>query len=109
MDVPTGRGGPSSGPRAVCWGGCRPRPGTNCSHWGPTLDAQADVALALGALGDHEAARVLDTELVRRIERAVGKNHAAAKAARAALARDLRALGREREADEVQGIRRFAF
>ncbi|WP_149548066.1 tetratricopeptide repeat protein [Streptomyces marokkonensis] len=67
------------------------------------LEAQAGIAITLHELGDHEAARAVNAALLPRIERAAGKEYSGTRNTRTRLERNLRALGRDKEADEVHG------
>jgi tetratricopeptide (TPR) repeat protein len=67
------------------------------------LDAEADIAFALHKLGEYEAARAVNEALLPRFESVAGKDYSGTKRTRNQLGESLRALGREDEADEVQG------
>lgn len=66
-----------------------------------TLDAEANVAITLHRLGDHEAARAADADLLPRFEDTAGKDYSGTQLTCGRLEMNLRALGREEEADEV--------
>ncbi|MET9899126.1 tetratricopeptide repeat protein [Streptomyces sp. NPDC006446] len=68
-----------------------------------TLEAAAGIAVGLDGLGDHEAARAVNADLLPRFERAAGKDYSGTRNTRSRLERNLRALGRNEEADEVHG------
>ncbi|WP_167828897.1 tetratricopeptide repeat protein [Streptomyces sp. MZ04] len=68
-----------------------------------TLGAEANVANTLDRLGDHDAARAINAALLPKFESAAGKDHSATKRTRGRLEANLRALGRDEEADEVNG------
>ncbi|MFB6770674.1 MULTISPECIES: hypothetical protein [unclassified Streptomyces] len=57
-----------------------------------TLDAAADIAHTLHAIGDYEAARALNTDLLHSYERTAGEGHCGTKETRARLAQNLEAL-----------------
>jgi tetratricopeptide (TPR) repeat protein len=58
---------------------------------------------SLHKLGDYEAAYAANADLLPRFERVAGKDHSGTKHTHARLVRNLRALGRYEEADEVHG------
>jgi hypothetical protein len=68
-----------------------------------TLSAAAAIAITLHELGDYEAARAVDADLLPRFERVAGKDHSGTKHTRERLVRNLRALGRHEEAEEAHG------
>nr|WP_246339797.1 tetratricopeptide repeat protein [Streptomyces lunaelactis] len=73
-----------------------------------TLHAEANIAITLHKLGDYEEARAINADLLPRFERAAGKDHSGTTLTRSRLVMNLRALGRDEEADEVHGgIPRF--
>ncbi|WLQ44426.1 tetratricopeptide repeat protein [Streptomyces laculatispora] len=64
-----------------------------------TLDVAENIAFTLQELGDHEAARAVDADLLPRFERAAGKGGLGFER----LVKALRALGCDAEADEIWG------
>ncbi|WP_326771258.1 tetratricopeptide repeat protein [Streptomyces sp. NBC_01445] len=60
-----------------------------------TLDAAADVAHTLHALGDYEAARTLNADLLHIYERTAGKDYHGTQQTRARLTQNLEALRRD--------------
>ncbi|MFD9542523.1 hypothetical protein [Streptomyces sp. NPDC060022] len=67
------------------------------------LRAEGNVSIALHKLGDYEAARAVNADLLPKLERAAGKDHSATEQTRSRLEMNLRALGGKEEADEVHG------
>ncbi|WP_314613464.1 tetratricopeptide repeat protein [Streptomyces stackebrandtii] len=68
-----------------------------------TLDLAESIAFTHQELGEHEAARAVDADLLPRFERAAGMDYPGSERTRERLAKALRALGRDAEADEIQG------
>ncbi|MFI6722803.1 tetratricopeptide repeat protein [Streptomyces sp. R-74717] len=68
-----------------------------------TLGAESSIAITLQKIGDYEAARAVNADLLPRYERAAGKDYSGTENTRSRLERNLRALGRDKEADEVHG------
>jgi hypothetical protein len=70
-----------------------------------TLLAADNLAAALAEMGDHEAARALNSDAMERYERLLGDRDKRFERARQRLRGNLRAFGREEEADAVYGPR----
>ncbi len=67
-----------------------------------TLNSAGNLAVDLGALGEHEQARQLDEDTLTRYRRVLGEDHPDTLTSASNLALDLRALGEHERADELE-------